>query len=116
MRHPRLSALLALATCATLTSGASAATTLNATVGPGFTISVTKAGKRVTTLPEGIYAIRVADRSAAHNFHLIGPGINRRTGVAAVATTTWQVKLRAGTYRFVCDPHFGFMKGTFRVL
>ena len=41
------------------------------------------------------------------------------TGVADSITsddaTTWTVKLKKGTYKFQCDPHASFMKGTFKV-
>jgi plastocyanin len=89
---------------------------LVATVGPGFTISLrTAAGARVTTLRRGTYTITVRDRSRMHNFHLLGPRLNRRTTVAALGTFTWRVTLRAGRYRFVCDPHASAMRGSFRV-
>lgn len=89
---------------------------LVATVGPGFTISLrTAAGARVTTLARGTYTIVVRDRSRSHNFHLIGQRLNRRTTVAAMGTFTWRVTLRAGRYRFVCDPHATAMRGSFRV-
>jgi beta-lactam-binding protein with PASTA domain len=32
-----------------------------------------------------------------------------------VGTVTWTVTFRAGVYQFVCDPHAGFMNGTFGV-
>lgn len=93
-----------------------AARRLVATVGPGFTISLrTPAGARVTTLTRGTYTITVRDRSRQHNFHLIGPRVNRRTTVAARGTFTWRLTLRAGRYRFVCDPHAAVMRGSFRV-
>jgi plastocyanin len=89
---------------------------LNASVGPGFTISLrTTAGRIVRSLRARVYRITVRDRSRFHNFHLTGPGVNRRTGVAFLGTTTWTVRFRAGTYRFVCDPHRARMKGSLRV-
>jgi plastocyanin len=88
---------------------------LVATVGPGFTMSLTLNGRRVRAVKAGTYTIVVRDRSAGHNFHLIGPGINKRTGIGARTTATWRVRLRKGTYRFVCDPHAAVMKGSFRV-
>jgi plastocyanin len=98
------------------TTNPPAARRLVATVGPGFTISLrTPAGARVTTLARGTYTITVRDRSRAHNFHLIGPRLNRRTTVAARGTFTWRVTLRAGRYRFVCDPHAAAMRGSFSV-
>jgi plastocyanin len=98
------------------TTNPPAARRLIATVGPGFTISLrTPTGARVRTLARGAYTIVVRDRSRAHNFHLLGPRVNRRTTVAARGTFTWRVTLRAGTYRFVCDPHAAAMRGSFRV-
>jgi plastocyanin len=89
---------------------------LAAAVGPGFTISTrTAAGTVARLVGRGTYRITVRDRSAIHNYHLIGPGVNRKTGVAFRGTVTWTLRLRAGTYRFVCDPHRARMKGSFRV-
>ena len=89
--------------------------TLNGTVGPGFTIKLTLAGKKVTTLKAGAYKIVVADKSSIHNFHLTGPGVNKLTSVGAIGTKTWLVTLKKGTYKYVCDPHLSFMKGSFTV-
>jgi len=89
---------------------------LVATVGPGALIRLASpTGARVTTLRRGRYTITVRDRSRQHNFHLVGPGVNKRTSVARTGTTTWRVTLRAGTYRFVCDPHARAMRGRVRV-
>ena len=57
---------------------ATAATKLVATVGPSFTITLKKAGKKVTTLKAGTYTITVQDKSDFHNFHLMGPGCEQR--------------------------------------
>ena len=94
---------------------AQAATTLNATVGPGFTIGMKKGSSKVTSLRAGSYTIKVSDKSNIHNFHLTGPGVNKKTSVPSTGTTTWNVKLKKGTYRFVCDPHAEMMKGSFTV-
>jgi plastocyanin len=88
---------------------------LVATVGPGAAISLTQNGRRVRTLAAGAYVITVRDRSRIHNFHLTGPGVNRRTAVARTGTFRWTVTLRAGTYRYVCDPHRLRMRGSVRV-
>src|SRR5207342_3070585 len=45
-------------------------TNLKGTVGPGYSISLTKAGKKVKTLKAGTYKITVADKSPSHNFTL----------------------------------------------
>lgn len=111
-----LAALAALALAAAVPASAATPTPLVATVGPGFTITLTKAGKKVTTLKAGTYRITVRDRSDFHNFRLRGPGgFNRATGVAAVGTKTWTVTLKKGTYRYVCDPHATSMKGSITV-
>ena len=82
------------------------ATWLNATVGPGFTISLRDAsGANVTHLPVGTYEIAVNDQAIEHNFHLTGPGVDVRTEVEQVGTVTWTVTLTDGVYRFQCDPH-----------
>ncbi len=106
---------LAIALLAAPAQGAADATALAGTVGPGFTISLTKGGKAVKTLKPGAYTITVNDKSSIHNFHLSGPGFNKATSVAKSGKTTWNVTLKAGTYKYVCDPHASSMKGSFKV-
>lgn len=91
--------------------------TVNGTVGPGFTISLTLAGKKVTKLKAGVpYRFQIADRSSIHDFHLTGPGISRvLTGVSFTGTKSATVTLKPGNYSFVCDPHASSMKGSFKV-
>ena len=106
-------ALAALGACLALVTGASAAAQagkLVATDGPGFTITMS-----AKTVKHGTYVITVKDRSSIHNFHLTGPGVNKKTSVAAVKTYTWTVTLKKGTYKFVCDPHATIMNGTLKV-
>jgi plastocyanin len=91
-------------------------TTLHATVGPGFAISLTTdAGARVTHLDPGAYAIEVDDLSEEHNFHLQGPGVDRATEVGETGKQTWNVTFTDGTYFYACDPHSGLMHGSFTV-
>jgi len=104
-------AMLAVPAALARSSGA----TLVGTVGPGFTITLTSGGKKVTTLKAGSYTITVQDKSNIHNFHLTGPGVNKKTSVGGTGTTTWKVTLKKGTYKYVCDPHASFMKGSFTV-
>lgn len=94
---------------------ATAATKLVATVGPGATITLKKAGMKVTSLPAGRYTITVQDKSSFHNFSLSGPAVKKSTTVGFVGTKTWTVTLRKGTYRYVCVPHSLSMRGSFRV-
>jgi len=107
---------LALALAASAPA-ASAPKMVQGSVGPGFTIKLTFAGKKVTKLKKGVpYRFQIRDRSAIHDFHLMGPGVNRvLTGVDFTGTKSIVLKLRKGTYRFVCDPHASFMHGSFRV-
>jgi len=88
---------------------------LVATVGPGNTITLTRNGARVRTLTAGPYAIVVRDRSKRHNFHLTGPRVNRRTAVGRTGTTTWNVTLGSGTFRYTSDPQAKRLRGSFTV-
>jgi plastocyanin len=86
------------------------------TVGPGFTISLTNGGTAVKTLKPGTYKITVNDKSSIHDFHLIGPGVDKTTDVASTGTVVWTVKLSKGGYTFQCDPHAATgMTGSFTV-
>ncbi len=110
--------LVALATMVAVIAvpAAGAATgQLAGTVGPGFTITLKQGGKAVTALKAGTYTITVADKSKIHDFHLTGPGVNKKTAVGGLGTTTWTLTLKKGTYTYVCDPHASFMHGSFKV-
>jgi hypothetical protein len=94
------------------------ATRLTGTTGPGLTITLKKAGKKVTSLTPGSYTITVSDKSTNHNFVLTGPGVRNRviTGLAYTGSKTVTLRLRRGTYTYYCTPHRAIgMKGTFRV-
>ena len=120
--HPKsglILALLSLVAAATLVlsvPAGAAPKVVNGSVGPGFTISLTSGGKRVTSLKAGTYRFDVSDRSPIHDFHLSGPGVNKViTAVSFQGRRSVTIKLKRGTYRYVCDPHASFMKGSFRV-
>ena len=112
-------ALLAVVAAAALVLGApvgAAPKVVNGAVGPGFTITLKSGGKKVTSLRAGTYRFDVTDSSAIHDFHLSGPGVNKViTSVSFQGRKSVIVKLKHGTYRYVCDPHASFMKGSFRV-
>jgi hypothetical protein len=92
------------------------ATKLAGTTGPGFTITLKKAGKTVKVTTPGRYTITVSDKSSSHDFVLRGPGVSRTiTGVAFTGTKTVTVTLRRGKYVYFCTPHKDFMRGTFTV-
>jgi plastocyanin len=93
----------------------SATPKLVGTVGPGFSITLTKGGTKVKSVKAGKYTITVRDKSNIHNFHLKGLGLNKATSVSFVGNKTWTVTLKPGTYRYVCDPHASSMKGSFKV-
>jgi plastocyanin len=89
--------------------------TLQANVGPGFSISLTQNGTRVTHLDPGTYTINVNDQSAEHNFDLTGPGVSQATDIEATGTTSWTVTFQDGTYSYQCDAHVATMHGSFTV-
>jgi hypothetical protein len=79
---------------------------LNAKVGPKRTITLkTASGVVVKTLKAGAYKIAVRDATKADNFHLVGPGVNKKTGVKFRGAVTWTLKLKAGKHTFRSDAH-----------
>ena len=111
----RTALVLAVAALVVAAPTAAANPKLTATVGPGFTITLTKGGKKVKSLKAGKYTIVVSDKSSIHNFRLKGPGVNKDSGVAKAGKSTWTVTLKKGKYTYVCDPHASSMKGSFTV-
>ena len=108
-------AVLAAALVVPSAGAKSTAGKLVGTVGPGYTITLTQGGKKVSKLPAGAYVITIADKAGDHNFHLAGPGLNKKTSVGGKGTFAWTVMLKKGKYTYVCDPHAAFMKGAFSV-
>jgi plastocyanin len=101
----------------TATGSATASATLDGETGPGFTIEVSQNGKDAESVKAGTYTLKVEDKSASHNFHLLGPGVDTEvTDVPFVGEKTATVTLQKGTYTYQCDPHASQgMKGTFTV-
>ena len=91
---------------------------LFATVGPGPILTLeTPALRTVTRLRAGRYYIVVRDRSITRNFHLRGPGVDRRTPVGAKPRAyPWHLRLRPGVYTYQSDPQSRTMKKRFRVV
>ena len=104
-----------LAAAVTVARSASTDGTLQATVGPGYSINLTQNGVKVTHLDPGTYTINVNDQADIHNFDLFGPGVKESTGVDTTGMTTWTVTFTDGTYNYNCDAHPASMKGSFTV-
>jgi plastocyanin len=82
----------------------------------GFKIEMkNKANTKLTSVKAGTYRIKIEDMATIHNFRLKGPGVNRGTSVRGRPEVIWTVTLKKGTYTFLCDPHAGTMRGTFKV-
>lgn len=73
--------------------------TLAGTVGPGRQLALARTAKAGKTI------ITVRDKTSKDNFHLTGPGVNKKTGVAFKGTVRWTVTLQAGTYTVRSDAH-----------
>ena len=98
--------------------GAGTAVKLNGTVGPGFTIKLTKNGKKVKSLTAGSYKITVSDKSSIHNFVLEKKGGKFEKTITSVPFTgkkTVTVKLTAGKWEIYCTPHEQQMHADFMV-
>jgi plastocyanin len=97
--------------------GGAASGTLEGETGPGFEIEVKQNGEDAESVKAGTYTLKVEDKSASHNFHLIGPGVDKVvTDVGFVGDKTVTVTLKKGTFTYQCDPHASSgMKGTFEV-
>ena len=76
-------------------------------------------GGRVKQLKVGTYRVTVRDRSRTHNAHLVAPGYNRadHSRLVGHADVERSGSRRAGTLRFLCDPHASTgMKGSAKII
>jgi len=88
---------------------------LSGKVGPGKTISLkTAAGAAVKSLAAGTYGLAVRDATRADNFHVLGKGVNKKTGVKFKGSVTWTVAFKAGSYTVRSDATKR-LRRTFRV-
>jgi len=108
---------LAVATTLVPVAPAAPAPRIIATVGPGplFVVENVR-GAPVKVLRAGRYAFLVRDRSNIRNFHLFGPGVDKRTPVKTVKGYIWFLNLRKGTYRYRSDPQARSLNGTIKVV
>ena len=74
----------------------------------------TSSGAKVKTLAAKKYKLTVSDASNKQNFHLTGPGVNKKTGVAARTKATWTLTLKPGKYTYKSDKS-RTLRGTFKV-
>jgi hypothetical protein len=88
---------------------------LTATISTSISLK-TSSGAKVLRLKPGAVVIGVSDVSATHNFHLIGPGVNRMTPRGGKVKVVWRLTLRRGTYVYRSDAAPLKLRGTFRVV
>ena len=99
--------------------GASSPQKLKGVVGPGFSISLKKAGKKVTKLKAGRYTFVVSDKSSFHDFTLEqekgGKFEKHLTKVPSTGTVTKTITLKKGKWKYYCSAHEDQMHGFFKV-
>jgi hypothetical protein len=83
-------------------------------VGGKLTLRV--GGRAVKRVKPGRYVLEARDRSGAHNVHVLGAGVNRKTAVPFTGVKRWTVTLRKGTLVFRSDPQAKTLRGTLRVV
>ena len=118
MRAQLTAAATATSLALVVVAAAPAATPkLTGTVGPGFTITLTQGGKKVTKLKAGKLTLVINDKSSMHNFGLDGPNGFAKdfTSVPFKGTKTFTLTLKTGKYKFYCQPHETSMFGSFTV-
>jgi hypothetical protein len=97
----------------------SATPSLKGTVGPGFTISLSKGGKKVKTLKAGRYQFAISDKSSIHDFTLEretgGKFEKMLTSTGFTGTKKVTVALKKGKWKYYCSVHEPSMFGFFKV-
>ena len=63
----------------------------------------TASGSRVRSVVAKTYRLTVSDSSNTQNFHLTGPGVNKKTSVQGKTRATWTLRLRPGKYTYRSD-------------
>ena len=113
-----LAAALATAAVALAAPSSTSSTPkLVGTVGPGYTITLTQNGTKVSTLKAATYSVVVHDKASIHAFSLDGPHGYAKdyTKIPFIGTKTFTVKLAAGKYKYYCPAHEPTMFGHFAV-
>jgi hypothetical protein len=91
-------------------SGENASLALNRGAGPlPKLVGIVNADRDIEisdrTPSPGRYRIVVRDSTARHNWHLYGNGKSIATTVRGTGRWVFKLRLTAGSYRVVCDPH-----------
>jgi plastocyanin len=126
MPRKALLALAVLAATALAVAGAAfsrttSTPTLKGVVGPGYTIKLTKGGKKIKSLKAGKYKFVVSDKSSFHNFTVerekpSKPTIEKHvTGTGFTGKKTMVITLKPGSWSFYCSVHESQMHGDFKV-
>ena len=111
-----------VAAVAMLTTAQAATPVLKGEVGPGFTIEVKKAGKKVKTLKAGKYKFVISDKSTFHNFtvereHPSKPKLEKHiTSTPFTGSKTLVMTLKPGSWRYYCSVHEMQMHHDFKVI
>jgi hypothetical protein len=69
----------------------------------------------IADLSAGPAVITIRDVSRTDDFHLVGPGVNKATGIHFKGTATWKLTLAAGKYTFRSDGRHR-LSGSFTVM
>jgi plastocyanin len=123
MSRRLLAAMAGIATALALAGAAfsqgAATPKLKGTVGPGYTIKLTKNGTKVRSLKAGKYSFSIADKSSIHNFTLEqekgGKFEKHLTATAFTGNKTMTVTLKRGKWKYYCSVHEPQMFGFFTV-
>jgi plastocyanin len=123
MRKPLVIAVAGIATALAVAGTAFSQSTstpkLVGTVGPGYTIKLTKNGAKVKSLKAGKYTFAITDKSSFHNFTLEqekgGKFEKHLTGVTFTGKKTATVTLKRGKWKYYCAIHEPQMYGFFTV-
>jgi plastocyanin len=111
----------ALAVAGAAFSSSNSTPTLKGVVGPGYSITLTKGGKKIKSLKAGKYRFVISDKSDFHNFTVerekpSKPKVEKTlTGTSFTGPKTVVMKLTPGSWSFYCSIHESQMHGDFKV-
>ena len=112
---------IALTVAGAAFSRSTATPTLKGVVGPGYSIKLTKGGKRVKSVKAGKYRFVITDKSTFHNFTVerekpSKPTIEKHvTGTGFTGKKTMVITLKPGSWSFYCSVHESQMHGDLKV-